>query len=100
MLFPQIFKNYEISTNVTDKNTNFTTKSEGIVICGSCEIYIISICGIYMFTVYTHFVQIYMFTVCTHFVQCIKIVSMIRKYHNVQRLQYCMILFHVSESNA
>ena len=32
-----------------------------------------------------------MFTVCTHFVQCIK---------TVQRLQYSMILFHVSESNA
>ena len=34
-VFPQIFKNYEISTNVTDKNMKFTTKSEDIVICGS-----------------------------------------------------------------
>ena len=67
VLFPQIFKNYEISTNVTDNNTKFTTKSEDIVICGSCEIYIciyiISIC------------KIYMFTVCTHFAQCIKTVE-------------------------
>ena len=33
-------KNYEISTNVNDKNTKFTTKSEAIVIYGSCEIFI------------------------------------------------------------
>ena len=26
-LFPRIFKNYEITTNVTDKNTKFTTKT-------------------------------------------------------------------------
>ena len=32
-----------------------------------------------------------MFSVCTHFVQYIK---------TVMRLQYCMILFHVCESNA
>ena len=66
---------------LTIKNMKIITKSEDIVICGSCEIfmYIISIC------------EIYMFTVCTHFVQCIK---------TAQRLQYCMILFHVSDSNA
>ena len=59
--------------------TKFTTKSEDVVACGSCEIFIyiykIPICDIYMFTV------------CTHFVQCIKIV-------------YCMIMFHMNESNA
>ena len=40
VLYPQIFKNYEISTNVSDNNTKFTTKSEDVVICGSGEIYI------------------------------------------------------------
>ena len=47
MLLTRI-KKYEISTNATDKNTKFTTKSEDIVICGSCEIfiYVISICEI------------------------------------------------------
>ena len=65
--------------NATDKNMKFTTKSEDIVICGSYEISIYTIC------------EIHMFTVCTHFVQFIK---------TVQRLQYSMILFHVSESNA
>ena len=81
MLFPQIFKNYEISTNVTDKNMKFTTKSENIVICGSIEIFL----SIYKISIW----EIYMFTVCT---QC----SM---YQN-QGLQYCTILFNVSESNA
>ena len=59
--------------------TKFTTKSEDVVGCDSYEIFIyiykIPIC------------EIYMFTVCTHFVQCIKIV-------------YCMIQFHMNESNA
>ena len=32
------FKNYEIPTNVTDKNTKFTSKSVHIVTCGSFEI--------------------------------------------------------------
>ena len=39
-------------------------------------------------SVYICVCEIYMFTVLTHFVLCIK---------TVQRLQYCMILFHVSE---
>ena len=79
MLFPPIFKNYEIQTNVIDKNTKFTTRSVHIVTCGSFEIFILSIC------------EIHMFTVCTHFVQCIK---------NVKSSQYFRILFHVNESNA
>ena len=34
------FQNYEIPTNVIDKNTKFTTESVYIVTCGSFEIYI------------------------------------------------------------
>ena len=43
VLFPPIFKNIEIPTNDTDKNTVFTTKSVHIVTCGSFEIYIYDI---------------------------------------------------------
>ena len=57
-------KNYEIPTNVTDKNMKFTTKSVHIVASVAhlkyLYVYKISIC------------EIYMFTVCTYFVQCIK----------------------------
>ena len=41
------FQNYEIPTNVTDKNTKFTTKSVHIVTCGSFEIFLY-IYNIYM----------------------------------------------------
>ena len=87
MLFPPICKNYEIPTNVTDKNTKFTTKSVHIVTCGSFKIFI---SNIYIY-IYIYIYGILMFMVWTHFVQCIKI---------VQSLQYSKILFHVNESNA
>ena len=63
VLFPPIFKNYEIPTNVTDKNTKFSTKNVHIVTCGSFEILIYNI---------KYLCEIHMFTVCTHFVQCIE----------------------------
>ena len=34
------FQNYEIQTNVIDKNTKFTSKSVHIVTCGSFEMFI------------------------------------------------------------
>ena len=80
MLVPQIFKNYEISKNVTDKNTKFTSKIEDIVICGSCEIFI--------YNVYNGNLHVYcMFTFCSI-------------YQNCSEVTVFMILFHVSESNA
>ena len=61
------FQNYEIPTNVTNKNTKFTTKSVHIVTCGSFEIliymkYEISICEIHIF--------IGMHTLCLMYQKC------------------------------